>query len=201
LLVGLERRSGSGPAFGVSYTFSKGMRDVEDFGFQAQDQNNRAAEKALAGNTRTHQLVVNATWALPYGFQIAGLLQARSGLPWTVTTGVDSNGDTVVNDRPDLAVPDGDRRNRATYSAPTGRVGNLGRNTNIGDAFVQFDARISKFIRLGSKRIEAFVEAFNLTNRVNFGLPTGNIRAASFGAPTGLAGDPRQVEIGFRFDF
>jgi len=112
LLVGVERRSGRGPHFGVSYTLSKQERDVEDFGFQAQDMNNRAAEKALANNHRKHQLVVNMTWALPGGVQVGAIAQARSGLPWNITTGTDSNGDTITNDRPDLANPDGDPRSR-----------------------------------------------------------------------------------------
>jgi hypothetical protein len=202
LLVSVERRGGRGPGFGVSYTLSRSIRDVEDFGFQAQDQNNRAAEKGYAGNNRKHQLVANMTYALPWGFQIGALLQARTGLPWNITTGVDSNGDTIVNDRPDLADPNGDPNLSSTYNAAfTGRVGNLPRNYGTGPNFVQVDARVSKFVRLGVRRVEAFVEAFNLANRPNFGLPNGNLRSAQFGRSTGTAGSPRQVEFGLRFDF
>ena len=202
LLVSVERRGGWGPGFGVSYTLSRAIRDVEDFGFQAQDQNNRAAEKGYASNNRTHQLVANMTWALPFGFQVAGLVQARSGLPWNITTGVDSNGDTIVNDRPDLADPNGDPTVASTYSANfTNRVGNLPRNFGIGPKFLQIDARVSKFFRFGTRRIEGFIEAFNLANRANFGLPNGNLRSAQFGRSTGVAASPRQVELGLRFDF
>lgn len=204
LLVGVERRSGRGPDFGVSYTLSRNIRDVEDFGFQAQDHNNRQAEKGLGGNYRKHQFVANFTWSLPAGFQIGTLLQARSGLPWNVTTGVDSNGDTIQNDRPDLANPSGDRRDRSTYFAGfTGRVGNLARNANIGPSFFVVDARVSKFVRFGGRRVEAFLEAFNLLNRANLGLPVGNLRSANFGRSSGMASGatPRQLELGFRFDF
>lgn len=204
LLVGVERRAGKGPLFGASYTFSRQIRDVEDFGFQAQDHNNRAAEKGLASNHRTHQLTGNVTWALPAGFQIGAILQARSGLPWTVTTGTDNNRDTIINDRPDLANPSGDRRDPSTYFAGfAGRVGNLGRNTNIGPGFFMLDMRVSKFLALGGRRLEAFVEAFNLLNRVNLGRPVGNLSSRNFGKPVDLSGGatPRQVEIGVRFDF
>lgn len=202
LLVALEKRSGSGPAFGVSYTLARQIRDVEDFLFSGQDQLNRTAEKALADNHRTHQLVAATTWSLPAGFQIGAILQARSGLPWTVTTGTDNNGDNLfTNDRPDLVVSGGDPRNRATYSAGfTGRVGNLGRNTAIGPSFVELAARVSKVVKLPRGKVEAFVEAFNVTNRPNFGKPVGNLRSALFGTSTGLAGSPRQVEIGLRMD-
>jgi hypothetical protein len=53
----------------------------------------------------------------------------------------------------------------------TTRVGNLGRNTNTGRSFVTLDTRLSKFVQVQRVRIEAFVEAVNLTNKVNFGTP------------------------------
>ena len=203
LLMSLERRSGGKwPGFGVSYTLAKAIRDVEGFLFLAQDQLNPAADKSLASNNRAHQVVGRMNWALPGGFQIAGLVQYRSGQPWNVTTGRDNNGDTEQNDRPDLAVPDGNRLDRATYYGDfTGRVGNLGRNANIGPSFVVLDARVSKFIQLQGLRFEAFLEAFNATNKVNFASPNGNLRSSLFGTSSSIQGNSRQVELGFRMDF
>lgn len=202
LLMSLERRGAKGPGFGVSYTLSKAIRDVEGFLFLAQDQLNPQADKSLASNNRTHQLVARMNWSLPGGFQVAGLLQYRSGSPWNVTTGRDNNGDTEQNDRPDLAVPDGDRYDRATYFSDfTGRVGNLGRNANIGPSYVVLDARVSKFLQIQRLRFEAFIEAFNATNRVNLGTPVGNLRSSTFGTSTSIQGNQRQVELGFRVDF
>jgi hypothetical protein len=204
LLVAIERRSGPGPQFNVSYTLSKATRTVEDFGFVPQDSYNPDAEKAPASNDRRHQVVASAMWALPYRIQIAGVVQARSGLPWNVTTGSDNNGDQSVNDRPDLADPNGDRTSKSTYnSAFTGRAGNLPRNANRGPDFVQVDLRLSKFIRVQRYSFEGFVEAFNLLNRANLGLPNGTLTSATFGWPTGLASGatPRQFELGLRFNF
>ena len=108
---------------------SKQTRDVEDFGFTPQDNYNRAAEKGPASNDRRHQLVANMVYALPWTMQIGLFAQARSALPFNVTTGVDNNRDTTINERPDLANPDGDPRLASTYNATfTGRVGNLPRN-------------------------------------------------------------------------
>jgi hypothetical protein len=202
LLVGVEQRAFHGASWNVSYTLSKTLRDVEGFQFTPQDLRNLAGDKSLASNDRRHQFVGNVTFRLPWGFQLGAVAQARSGLPWTVTTGVDNNRDTFIVDRPDLAVPGGDPTDRATYSSSfTGRVGNLGRNTNIGDGFFRLDARLSKIARMGRRRIEGFAEAFNLTNQVNFGSPTGNLRSSSFGRPTAISGNMRQVEIGVRLDF
>jgi hypothetical protein len=207
LQMGLERRGGRGPQIGISYTLSKQTRDVEDFGFTAQDNFNRGAEKGPASNDRRHQLVTNVVWALPADFQIGLFTQARSGLPFNITTGVDNNRDTNINDRPDLANSGGDPRDRATYDANfTGRVGNLSRNFGRGSAYFEAHLRVSKFIRFsmgGIDRLEVFAEALNVTNYVNLGTPNGNLRSAAFGQATGLAtgASPRQIELGFRVDF
>lgn len=210
LLVGVEGRPGSTVNWNVSYTWSKTMRDVEGFQFTAQDMRNLDAEKALANNHRAHQFIANVTYAMPWDFQLGLVAQARSGLPWTITTGVDNNRDTFTNpivDRPDLAVPGGDPRDRATYDASfTGRSGNLGRNTVIGPNYFRIDARLSKFVQIRSLRLEAFAEAFNLTNRVNFQTPGSNqlssLRSATFGQPSAVVNNnSRQVEIGFRLNF
>jgi hypothetical protein len=91
-------------------------------------------------------------------------------------------------------------RDRGPLVVPGG-VGNLGRNTNIGPAYVTFDMRVSKFFQLSRLRLETFLEAFNATDHVNFGTTQGNLRSASFGQSTAIQGPPRQVEIGFRLDF
>jgi hypothetical protein len=209
LLLGLERRGGRrGPQLGISYTLSEQLRDVEDFGFTAQNNYDRAAEKARASNDRRHQLVTNIVWSLPAEFQIGLFAQARSGLPFNVTTGIDNNRDTNINDRPDLANPDGDTTDPATYDATftERRVGNLPRNYGRGPGYFEAHLRVSKFItltRARMERLELFIEALNVTNHVNLGTPTGNLRSATFGRSTAINNDssPRQVEVGFRLNF
>ena len=200
----MQYRPQHGPSLGVSYTLSKALRDVEDFQYFAQDELNPAADKGAANNDRRHQLVANFNWTLPAGLQVAGLASARSGLPWNVTTGVDSNLDTQTNDRPDLAVPGGDPLDKATYFANfTRRVGNLPRNYNRGPKYFSLDMRLSKYITMPKTKAELFAEAFNLTNFVNLGTPVGNLRSATFGQSTMLATNaaPRRVEVGARVNF
>jgi len=204
LLASVQHRPQHGPSIGASYTLSKALRDVEDFQYFAQDELNPAADKGPASNDRRHQLVINFNWSLPAGVQVAGLASARSGLPWNVTTGVDSNLDTQTNDRPDLAVPGGDPGDKATYFANfTRRVGNLPRNYNRGPAYFSLDARLSKRIAFPRTKIEVFAEAFNLTNYTNLGAPVGNLRSSTFGQSTGLASGaaPRRIELGMRANF
>jgi hypothetical protein len=204
LLTNLQYRSQHGPAFGVSYTFSKALRDVEDFQYFWMNGLNPEADKAPANNDRTHQVVVNFSWTLPAGFQLAGLASARSGLPWTVTTGIDNNKDlNTTNDRPYLAVPNGNPLSKSTYDANFVGNGNLGRNTLRGPNYFALDTRLSKFVTLSKMKLELFAEAFNLTNYANLDIPTGNLRSSTFGQSAKLVNSaaPRRVELGFRVNF
>src|SRR3954471_6963027 len=204
LLSSLQYRPQHGLGFGVAYTLSKSLRDVEDFQYFSQDELNPAADKGPANNDRRHQVVVNFNYLLPGKVQLAGLASMRSGLPWNVTTGLDSNVDTQVNDRPDLAFPGGDPLDKATYNANfTRRVGNLPRNYNRGPSYFSLDVRFSKHLVLGRIKPELFAEAFNITNYTNLGVPVGNLRSATFGQSTALAtgAAPRRVELGFRINF
>ena len=63
------------------------------------------------------------------------------------------------------------------------------------------DARLSKLFNLQGLRFEAFIEAFNATNKVNFASPNGNLRSSLFGTSTSIQGNQRQVELGLRVDF
>ncbi len=202
LAVSVSRRSsGRIPGFSVAYTLSKAERDTEDFGFTAQDPNDPAAEKALGNNDRRHQVVTQLTWLLPFDIQIGGLVQARTGRPVNITTGSDNNGDSNRNDRPDLADPNGDPFDAATYNRNfTGRVGNLPRNYATGPGFVQVDFRLSKIVRLRGTRFEIFGEAFNLLNHRNANNPTATLTSSTFGKVTSW-NSPREIEFGVRFDF
>jgi hypothetical protein len=74
----------------------------------------------------------------------------RSGIPFTLRTGADINGDT---------------------RGGTDRLFNIGRNTGIGPNFRSVNMRISKAFRFkadGAMRIEASADFSNLFNRTNF---------------------------------
>jgi hypothetical protein len=60
-----------------------------------------------------------------------------------------------------------------------------------------------RFIQRG-RTIDAFVEVFNVTDRVNYSNPSGNIGSpATFLVLTGYSTstNPRTVQIGFRIGF
>jgi hypothetical protein len=62
-----------------------------------------------------------------------------------------------------------------------------------------WDASVAKTLPLGAQRLELRLEAFNLTNRVNFDNPVTNV-TSNFGRIT-TAKPSRQMQFGLRFVF
>ena len=141
---------------------------------------------------------------LPYGINASGILQLRSAFPFNVVSGRDTNNDSRSGDRPDPdpngAYPTNGVTEYGRFAIPVNRPGTLGRNAFRGPDFRRLDLRVSKAMAMAKRRIELMVEAFNVTNRVNFDSYTGSIQSQFFGRPQ-LAGNPRQVQLGVRFDF
>ena len=179
LQASLRRQHANRYSYYVAYTLSKSERDTEDFRFMPQDQRDFAADRGPGANDSRHRLALNAAVDLPYSFQIAGIMTARSALPYNITTGSDDNGDTV-----------------STTDRPPG----IGRNSARGDPFWQTDMRIARTFRLKRTRIELLGEIFNVANHRNWIAHNGNKRSAQFGKPTAAAG-AREIQLGVRVEY
>ncbi len=79
-----------------------------------------------------------------------------------------------------------------------------------GEQFFQLDARFGRFFKFRERaRLELFFQAFDLTNRANFGTSYGaNIRTSTFQQPTGFITTSGVIvpksfagEFGARFSF
>ena len=79
-----------------------------------------------------------------------------------------------------------------------------------GGDFFQLDARFGRFFRFGERaKLEVFFQAFDMTNRANFGSSYGgNIRTSTFLQPTGFITTSGVIvpksfagEFGARFSF
>jgi hypothetical protein len=62
------------------------------------------------------------------------------------------------------------------------------------------DARVHYLWRFRGNEIGFFWEIYNLTNRDNFGNPTGNRNSANFLVPV-AANTPRTMQLGVRYTF
>jgi hypothetical protein len=136
-----------------------------------------------------------------------------------------SQGPGIGFDRPDLApgrtprdAVTGDPEQWFDPSAfllpPAGELGNLGRGALIGPDLMVVDAALVKrvpFTRLGpAGSVEIRVEAFNLFNRVNYGIPSliafagqqnGEAPLSTFGRIRSTTTPARQVQLGLRVVF
>jgi hypothetical protein len=205
LLLGARGRLADRGVLQVAYTLSsyKTTTDAENAVYQQDDLNPDEAY-GYGQYDQRHRAVIGGYYVLPLQIQIGGVLTARSGVPFNITTGSDNNRNGNINDRPDLApgakVGTDDMLNRASFVGPGARPGNLPRNAGRGPSSWQLDARVAKRIHIRRTQAEALVEAFNVTNRANFGAPVGNLASSLFGRPNN-ASDARQVQLGFRFEF
>ena len=152
-----------------------------------------------------HNFVANVVYDLPGrgrllgGWQASGVANAHSGLPFTPVLDFD-NADLqslVIPERPNLignpnagVCPNGAAVgtvscwfNPSAFAVPpAGQFGNAGRNILRGPAFAQFDASLHKDFRVTERRkITVGVEAYNLFNHPNFGVPSNTQSPLSLG--------------------
>ena len=134
-----------------------------------------------------HQINSTVNAQLPLGVFLSGTMQANDGRKYTVTTGKDDNQDNSVNDR-----PAGEGRNG------TDGPNLLNFNFNISKAFFFGDAPQGG----GSTRtnVNVFANMTNAFNRPNYNPPSGVMTSSNFGRSTS-AGNPREIEVGLRFQF
>jgi hypothetical protein len=192
----------------AAYTlgFSKSHDDHENGGYSSAnyvDVNSLENEYGWSNIDQRHQFTTNGVIFLPRGFQFASQMRFNSGRPFSPRTGVDSNRDGILNDRPML----------------NGQV--VRRNEDYRkQGFADTSVRIQKNFTLpGEKMFSITAEAFNLfnvanmeTNQITWGndlsVPTTN---ALFGRVYDDAGNPIvgntirttpfQVQLGLRLQF
>jgi hypothetical protein len=185
-----------------NYTFSKAIDEETDYNsdFQANDQTNLRAERALSSFDQRHKVVIYGVLQSPgsgwlKGFTLSPIFRANSGRPFNLLAGADLNNDRhSTTDRPMLA----------------------GRNTGKGPGFWTLDTRLSRRFRIGENRtVELLAEGFNLLNHLNYssvnnvvGNISGpfNLRGRDDRSPSQPLGftaafDPRRIQLGARFTF
>ena len=167
------------------------------------------------------------------GWNLSGIWTMRSGNPLTVFVNTNrsrsqwnpSRGPGIGQDRPDYAPGFGPGNavlgrpeqwfNPAAFALqPAGTFGNTGRGDFTGPNLRTLDAALSRTATwgggAGAPRLEFRLEAFNLLNRANFGVP--ELRAfagtrddepvlATFGRITNTVTSARQVQLGVRVSF
>jgi hypothetical protein len=205
------RRRFKGATWQVSYTLSKAIsNDTNDNASFNTDPFNTFGnnDRGLDENDRRHALSVSVIAPLPWQIQLATIVSLRSGNPWDITAGVDLDGDGNNQDRPsglvknagatesdgNLAIINSFRQSRNLAAITMEQLTRTSRDRVV-------DLRATKQFRIAaSRRVDAFLEAYNLFNTVNYESPSGVIASGSFAAYT-TARDARQIQWGARFQF
>ena len=200
------KRFSAGYSARVSYAFSKGtgntgagQREVINSQFLADLRLD--SERGPTDVDRPHILSVSGTWDVPRsaGLKISGVLQARSGTPFSLVNSTfdrDRNGITTN----EYLAP-------GTYSGIGSDAVTIdydgGRNGARGPSYVSLDLRGGyRFGLPGGRSLDASVDVFNVTNRDNFTNPSGDQRlSATFLRLTGVTGATRSAQLNIRFGF
>ncbi|HEV3141435.1 MAG TPA: carboxypeptidase regulatory-like domain-containing protein [Vicinamibacterales bacterium] len=134
-------------------------------------------------------------------------VNASSAPPYTLLTGVDTNGDGIFNDRP-VGVGRGTLRasGQVTVNTMFGYVFTFGKIATplppgIG-IFGQGAAAQVRTVDQGNARyrLQLFVQAQNLTNERNYLGYSGTLTSPFFGQPTAVSG-MRKIDIGIALNF
>jgi hypothetical protein len=150
------------------------------------------------------------------GWQLAGILTAQTGQPFTVNSAFDINRDGNLTDRLDntsgliresseggrvrLGLAPG--TNPLDLLADDGEDGRVGRNTFRAPGQFNFDLSVTKFFNFNERvRLHARAEIFNLFNRVSYGIPVRILESPAFGRATYTTTPPRTVQFAVKLLF
>jgi Carboxypeptidase regulatory-like domain len=186
---------------GTSFIPSNQYNLRQDYGRAANDLHNRAYFGGLA--------------SLPYKFQFDPILVLQSSMPFNITTGTDLNGDSQFNDRPafatDLSRPSVYRTRWGNFDAdplPGQKI--IPINYGTGPSFAMLQMLFARNFTFGPQvgdssaaastsgksakadierkyQLNLGIEAQNVLNIVNGGLPVGVLGAPLFGHSTSLS--------------
>ena len=170
----------------AQYELSRTTDDTGGVFSLPADNYNLLAERGPAGFDRRHRFTLTGIANLPRSFRIGTLLTLSTGVPFDITSGSDTNHDTVPNDR------------------PPGITRNVGRGTG----FMQWDLRFSKLFRLprllsrdsSANNAEVNLDVFNVLNSANFSNFVGVAGSPLFGKPS-AAYPARAIQLSVRYRF
>ena len=225
----------------ANYTYSKCLANINFSGDTSpvpQNPSNPAGEYGHCNFDVTHNFTVSGVLTTPKfgsrllnkfagGFQVSPLFGYRSGMPFTVTDGVDVSLTGLGSDRPNVVpgvpvyqhnfFPNSKSKypqwyNPAAFAlAAPGTFGNEQIMSLRGPGYANLDIAISKFIPIYERaKLELRGEAFNALNHPNYSTPTNStpiapqlspLNSATAGLITSTATDNRILQIAAKITF
>jgi hypothetical protein len=147
--------------------------------------------------------------ALLNDWQIAPIISATTGTPFTVTSVTDRSLTGVLLDRPNLiGAPYKHTGAKTTWLDPnafsyntSGNYGNIRPYAYYGPHYTNLDGAVTRFIPIHeSLKAQARAECFNCLNHPNLSNPTSGLNSAAFGQIL-AANTPRIIQLSVKIDF
>jgi hypothetical protein len=207
LMMQFDKRFSHNYSARVSYTLAHSRGNTSGAGiagsnYQVLDDMHLELNEGPTNFDQRHNLVLSGMAVVPRtgGLNFSWVARALSGSPFSLTNGnidQDRNGTSAEPLNP------GDYSGTGA-NAYTVKGYQAQRNGAYGPGFFQTDLRAGYRFNLGhARRLNAFVDMFNITNRVNFAIPSGNQANPTFLVLTGYSTSytPRKIQAGVRFEF
>jgi hypothetical protein len=176
--IGLQKQMTKHFQFQMNYQLSEDLADDDNerdpFTYRYAVANNFKPDYGLSDRNERHRFNAFGLWEGPWGIEFSPLISFHSPQPISVANRILGKG-YIVN-----------------------------RNTIWKDnTFFAFDFRAAKTFKLSERfRLQAIVDAFNLTNRANPKHPETTSLLFNFdGTVQSGLGDPRQAQLGLRLTF
>jgi hypothetical protein len=161
LMVRLNTQIGKRISMFGAYIWNNAHTNTDGLTSMPVNQYDTNAEWARSTLGIEHRTFIGGSVRGPLHLQFSPFIIARSGIPYTITTGSDNNGDGIVNDRPGIASGPGD----GIYLTPYGyldanpKVGEamLPRNYGTGPNQVSVNLRMSRTWGFGTTKVAGVV--------------------------------------------
>lgn len=214
LQVRLQQRVSRGLSYLASYTWSKSITTAEAVAAGGDG----FMERALSTFDVPQLFNLSGTYALPFakhsrflgGWQLSGLFNYRSGLPFTPTVSRDVANIGVSNQRPNVIGPCelpnrslNDWFNAKAFTVPAQYTyGNARANICRADDALETDiSGFKTFAVTESTNLQFRADIFNLPNSAYFNAPSGVVDTKSGTKVTSTSNSPRQIQLSLTFSF
>ena len=158
LIINSSVRMGTKLSLFGYYTLNYANSDAAGAGTFPSTQNDISLDYGRAAFDVRHRVFFGGSVGLPLNFRLSPFLVAQSGVPFSITTGQDLNGDSIFNDRPAFASPQSVPQN-----VVTNKFGSFDLVPQLGETLVPINSltsagrfslnlRLSKTFGFGQKK-------------------------------------------------
>lgn len=205
-------------SWGGNYRFGFARGNIDGTGSFPIYSYDLSSDYGASNNDIRHSLSFYGSFQMPLKFRLSPNINMSSGRPFNITSGVDSNRDSIFNDRPTYSQLNAacvklglnnDFCDISNIKDPNSTI--IPRNYGRGPGFFNLNLSLNRTFSFKREKSTTYnfvigVQASNLLNHTNRNAPIGNMSSSRFGQTfstmsTFGGGANRRVELQARFNF